>query len=271
MAAAVEDVEEWSDPEEEARPGCCGIGTICGGFRGIDPEEDKHWSHLHGAVPAYIRNNFIKKVYSILTVQLFITFFISWGIMSMPAEKLASIGWGFLIKVDMFLVLALTLGMPCCCPGAMRRFPTNYCFLALLTILMSGLVGTICLAYDSNAVLFSVALTSAIFLSLTAFACFTKTDFSGFGPFLFAALSCLVLESLVGIFVQIEFYHMVLAGVGCVLFSFYIVYDTQLIVGGTHRKIKFEIDDYCFAALHLYLDIINLFLSILQLLGHRSN
>ena len=55
------------------------------------------------------------------------------------------------------------------------------------------------------------------------------------------------------------------------LFSFYIVYDTQLIVGGKHRKIMFHIDDYVLAAVSLYLDVINLFLMILRLLnGERE-
>jgi protein lifeguard len=53
------------------------------------------------------------------------------------------------------------------------------------------------------------------------------------------------------------------------LFSVYIVYDTQLIVGGEHRKLSFSIDDYAFAALMLYVDIIQLFLSILELFGER--
>merc|ERR1719343_1370915 len=57
--------------------------------------------------------------------------------------------------------------------------------------------------------------------------------------------------------------------VGVLLFTFYIVYDTQLIIGGSH-KVQFSIDDYCFAALNLYLDVINLFQQILRLLGDQK-
>ena len=46
-------------------------------------------------------------------------------------------------------------------------------------------------------------------------------------------------------------------------------YDTQLIVGGAHKKHQFGVDDYVFAALNIYLDIINLFLLLLQLLQDR--
>ena len=42
-----------------------------------------------------------------------------------------------------------------------------------------------------------------------------------------------------------------------------------LIVGGNHRSIMFHIDDYVLAAVSLYLDIINLFLMLLDLLNGR--
>ena len=48
------------------------------------------------------------------------------------------------------------------------------------------------------------------------------------------------------------------------------VYDTQLIVGGSHRKIQFSEDDYVLASIILYLDVINLFLFILDLLPGRN-
>ena len=56
---------------------------------------------------------------------------------------------------------------------------------------------------------------------------------------------------------------------GAIIFSFYIIYDTQLIIGGEHKKYQFDVDDYVFATITLYLDIINLFLYILDLLDRR--
>ena len=54
---------------------------------------------------------------------------------------------------------------------------------------------------------------------------------------------------------------------GAVIFSFYIIYDTQLIVGGKNRMIQYTENDYVIAAIGLYIDIINLFLYILELLN----
>ena len=60
-------------------------------------------------------------------------------------------------------------------------------------------------------------------------------------------------------------YNIIYSSLGAIIFSFYIVYDTQLIIGGKHKKYQYNQDEYIFAALNLYLDIINLFLYILDL------
>merc|ERR1719375_1213513 len=96
------------------------------------------------------------------------------------------------------------------------------------------------------------------------------TDFTGFGPYLFAGLMVLcmfglVLSILGWCGVRIDWLLMFYDACGVLLFTFYIVYDTQLILGewGGHQQ-QFGLDDYVFAALNLYLDIINLFLYILR-------
>ena len=53
---------------------------------------------------------------------------------------------------------------------------------------------------------------------------------------------------------------------GALLFSFYIIYDTQIMMGGKH-KYAISPEEYIFAALNLYLDVINLFLYILMIFG----
>ena len=55
---------------------------------------------------------------------------------------------------------------------------------------------------------------------------------------------------------------------GTILFSSYLIYDTQLILEGRHkRSIQISSEDYIMAAMSLYLDIIILFLYILELAG----
>lgn len=67
-------------------------------------------------------------------------------------------------------------------------------------------------------------------------------------------------------FVRNEILSLVYACLGALLFSFYLVYDTQLMLGGKH-KYSISPEEYIFAALNLYLDIVNIFLYILQIIG----
>merc|ERR1712217_103791 len=142
---------------------------------------------------------------------------------------------------------------------------------------MGVLVGCICTAYSVGVVLLAFGLTAAIFLGMTVYAWNTKTDFTGYGPYLVGALWALILcGCAMGIMtafgMDTSIMHMVLACFGVMLFTFYIIYDTQLMIGeyGGHKQ-EFSLDDYVFAALNLYLDIINLFLELLQLFGKSDS
>ena len=57
---------------------------------------------------------------------------------------------------------------------------------------------------------------------------------------------------------------------GALVFSLYLVYDTQLMLGGKHKH-ALSPEEYIFAALNLYLDIVNLFLYILAIFGGSKN
>lgn len=113
----------------------------------------------------------------------------------------------------------------------------------------------------------AVGITAVICFSLTLFAFQTKFDFTGCGTYLFIALICLVLFGFLLSFKLVEGDgpQKVYAGLGALLFSFYLVYDTQLMIGGDH-KYSISPEEYIFAALNLYLDIINLFIYILRLM-----
>jgi len=63
---------------------------------------------------------------------------------------------------------------------------------------------------------------------------------------------------------------LVYASLGALLFSVYLVYDTQLMLGGNH-KYSISPEEYIFAALNLYLDIINIFMYILTIIGLSRN
>ena len=53
---------------------------------------------------------------------------------------------------------------------------------------------------------------------------------------------------------------------GAFVFSLYLIYDTQMMMGGKH-KYALDPEEYIFAALNIYLDVINLFMYILMIVG----
>lgn len=155
-----------------------------------------------------------------------------------------------------------------------RNYPTNYIALFAFTFVEAIVVSIICLFYDATSVGIAAAMTALVTAGLTAYACMTKSDFTDMGAYLYAALLSLIVFGFVGSFFT-AFYHTpwiqnLYAGAGCLIFSCYLVYDTQLILGGQHKKYQFGLDEYVFAALNIYLDIINLFLYILQLMSSRD-
>jgi FtsH-binding integral membrane protein len=69
----------------------------------------------------------------------------------------------------------------------------------------------------------------------------------------------------------LPFNHMVYSGFGTILFTFYLAYHTKLIVGGKHSKYRMNEKDYVFGAMALYMDIINIFLNILRMIGEDKD
>jgi len=101
--------------------------------------------------------------------------------------------------------------------------------------------------------------TAAIFFTLATVATVTKRDFSFMGKFLFVGLVLLVLASLANIFLAIPALSLTVSVIATLIFSAYILYDVSQIVNGGQTN-------YITATLQLYLDIYNVFISLLNLL-----
>lgn len=69
------------------------------------------------------------------------------------------------------------------------------------------------------------------------------------------------------LFVWSPFLNNLYCALGVIVFGIYLVIDTQLIVGG--RRLELSMDDYVAGALILYLDVIQIFLYLLQLLSKK--
>jgi FtsH-binding integral membrane protein len=211
-----------------------------------------------------VRRNFVRKVYGILGLQMILTVamvlpFYFFESLQVFVRVNPGIVW-----VAMFSTMAFMCAISCN-PQIGRTFPLNMWILAGFTICEAFLIGVICV--NSTGVLLAAMVTCAIVLALTAFAMVTDIDFTGYGVYLFVALIGLITVQLFAIFLQLPWLDTLVALLGAVIFSFYLVHDTQTIVDGKHNAYSISVDDYIFASLVLYLDIINLFLNILHLIG----
>lgn len=229
---------------------------------------------------ARVRHGFIQKVYSLLCGQLLVTIAIGAGMMRLGQAWV--VANPTLLTIVLFGSFVITTGVLCtmaCYPQLTRKSPQNYLLLALFTFGQSLLVGFISLQYTQESVLVALGLTVLVVFGLTLFACQTTYDFTGLGVYLFAASLVLLgfgftlsIASMLGAGGSAAFstLRLVYAAGGALLFSFYLIYDTQKIVGGKHAY-QYGIDDYVMATLTLYIDIVNLFLFLLQIFGKRRD
>ncbi|XP_017780361.1 PREDICTED: protein lifeguard 1-like isoform X3 [Nicrophorus vespilloides] len=212
-----------------------------------------------------IRRGFIRKVYSILMFQLSVTLaFISLMVYHKSTRIFVrSHPELMIVAIIIFIVSLIALS---CCGELRRRSPTNYIFLTLFTLAESFMLGVISSTYKSDEVVMAVGITAAVCLGLTLFAFQTKWDFTMMGGILFVAVIILLIFGIVAIFVKSKILSMVYASLGALIFSIYLIYDTQMMMGGNH-KYSISPEEYVFAALNLYLDIINIFMYILTIIG----
>ncbi|SPP88083.1 protein lifeguard 1 [Drosophila guanche] len=217
-----------------------------------------------------IRRGFIRKVYLILMAQLVATF----GAVSIfvfnDNVKMYALQNGWVFWLALLLMVATLLGLVCS-ESLRRQTPQNFIFLGGFTVAQSLLLGVSACRFASTEVLMAVGITAAVCLALTLFAMQTKYDFTMMGGLLITLLVILLIFGLVAVFVGGSMLiTLIYASASALLFSMYLIYDTQLMMGGRHRY-SISPEEYIFAALNLYLDIINIFLDILVIIGGSDN
>ena len=127
--------------------------------------------------------------------------------------------------------------------------------------LMLSRILQVALGFSNGGSLIAMAAsgTGAIFFTLAGVATVTKKDFSFLGKFLFIGMVVVLLAALANIFFQIPALSLTISAVAVLIFSAYILYDISRIVNGGE-------DNYISATLSVYLDVYNVFVSLLNLL-----
>lgn len=209
-----------------------------------------------------LRWSFIRKVYSIITFQLLLTIVVASVVVFVPpiAHFFVSSTQGLVLYIVLIFVPFITL-----CPLYYyhQKHPLNYFLLLIFTVSMAFPVGLTCAFVSGKVILESVILTAAVVFSLTLYTFWAVKrghDFSFLGPFLFGALIVLILFGLIQILFPLgKLSHMIYGCLASIIFCGYIVYDTNNLIK------KYSYDEFIWASVSLYLDVINLFISLVTI------
>lgn len=236
-----------------------------------DPESlEKNRNAISGydKLNVSIRLGFIRKVYGILSLQLLLSTLMCWLSIYSISFLRFQLENGWLIILS-FIVTAILPCLGLCFSELFRTVPTNYIFLFTFTFFESYIVSFICGITNPRLVLMAAAMTFAMVFGLTLYAMTTKRDITLQGGFILILGLSVLLLAIFALFTSNPIVHILISSLWVLIFGIYLVYDTQLILG--NGELKLSVDDYIWASFMLYLDIINLFLNLLQILRIVSN
>lgn len=134
-------------------------------------------------------------------------------------------------------------------------------FTFFMGLMLSRLIGHI-LGFSNGASLIMTAFsgTATIFGVMATIATVSKRDFSGLGKWLFAGVLVILVAALANVFLQLPALHLAISVIAIAIFSAYILFDVQQIINGGETN-------YISATLSIYLDVYNIFVNLLSLLG----
>uniref|UniRef100_A0A3P9KYN8 Glutamate receptor, ionotropic, N-methyl D-aspartate-associated protein 1b (glutamate binding) n=1 Tax=Oryzias latipes TaxID=8090 RepID=A0A3P9KYN8_ORYLA len=208
------------------------------------------------------------QVFLVLTAQLMVTFaFVAIFTFVKEVKAFVKVNiWTYIVSYVIFIVALLAIS---CCGNLRRKHPWNLVALSILTLSMSYMVGMIASFHDTDSVIMAVGITAVVCFTVVIFSLQTKYDFTSCYGVLFVCLIVLIIFGFLCIFIQNKILEIVYAGLGALLFTCFLAVDTQLLLG--NKELSLSPEEYVFAALNLYLDIINIFLYILAIVGRASN
>ena len=200
---------------------------------------------------------FIKKVYSLLA-------------MSMGSAAVgAYLGSGpllLLVAPNMMLFFILQIALIFFASFAARKPGLNMVALFSFTTVSGLTLGPLLYQVGPSIAAEAFALTAITFAGLSMYVVYSKKDFSFMSGFLMTGLIVLVVGGLLNMFfIQSGMMHFVMSGASVLLFSGFILYDTSNIMR------YYGTDEYVSATLALYLDVLNLFIALLSILGIMSD
>ncbi|KAJ1733117.1 hypothetical protein LPJ61_001714 [Coemansia biformis] len=242
----------------EARPAAT---PAAAGSGNDDIPDDFKYGVTVGQSELSIRHAFVRKVYTILAVQLLATTAVGGYMRHVDATSGFLLQHVWTVYAAMFGTVASMLGLW----WKRHSHPANIGFLSAFTLCEAYTLGAVTAFYSTPVVLQALAITLGLFVVMTLFTMQSRYDFSRLGPILFFALWAIILVGFVQIFLPFNrAFDLAVAVVTALVFCGYILFDTHMIMN------RLSPDEYIVASISLYLDIVNLFLAVLRILGDQD-
>lgn len=226
----------------------------------------EEFAYNRPVITANYVNTKMAGVYKHMGLAVIVSMLVSYSVASVPA-LMAFFFTGWMKYVTIFLPLIAVIGMSI----ALRADPPKELAQLMLlgfAVIMGLSFATIFAVYQMGSIASSFFGASVLFLTMSVYGYFTKRSLDSFGKFLFVGLIAIVIASIVNIFIGSTVTQMVISALAILIFTGLTAYDTQKI----REMIMYEDQDNVevIGALTLYLDFINIFLSLLQLFGDKK-
>lgn len=212
------------------------------------------------------QNTLIRQVYAWMAGGLLVTALLAVITISSPIMLKTIFG----NRLVFYALIFGELGLVVAISGAINRLSAAAASgLFLLYAALNGVtMSAIFAVYTAQSIGSTFVITAATFGAMSVYGAVTKRDLTGMGSFLFMGLIGIVIASIVNIFTKSSAASWIISAMGVIVFTGLTAYDTWKIkamaaAGAEGRK------PAILGALTLYLDFINLFLSLLRLLGDR--
>lgn len=212
-------------------------------------------------------------VYNLMFSGLAVSAFFAWIVNAVPAvnaiffdlESGAPTG---LFTIVMFAPLAIIIGMSWFMSADSSASKMRFWYWVFVS-LQGVALSFVAVQHTGMDIMLALVAAAAVFGGMSLYGYTTKKDLSGLGAYLFAALIALLVVMIASIFIASTGLQIAISIAGILLFTVLIAFDTQMIKSlySPHTSAKDRSKQVTWGAISLYLDFLNMFLFILNLLG----
>lgn len=212
-------------------------------------------------------NTAMANVYRHMSLAVVVSMLVSYFVGTNPV-LLAFFFTGFIKWVVIFAPLAAIVGITV----ALNANPPKHVAQLMLygfAALMGLSFATIFAVYQMGSIFTAFMGAAVLFGTMSVYGYFTKKSLDSLGSFLFVGLIAVIIASIINIFLANSLFAMVISAIAIIVFLGLTAYDTQKIREMVSYNDSTGVAEIS-GALTLYLDFINIFLSLLQLFGDKK-